>query len=194
MVYVRSTASLFFAAYILAPTSAVSQVISQRPCPRVDIIQLGDQFAAINFDGYTLGHVRGPAISDPFLPKRPDARIIAIKPSSIGDPVSPPSPKLPVSPHCPDITISNSNQTLTLGDELIAKFKSFSPTQEIIEKLKQQQQTAGRRIQFDIPRRGEMVAKVRSGPDVPMPDSGGGGGERPVPRDPPKPRTPKNTP
>lgn len=187
--------TLIVGSLLLAATGSLAQIPSKQTCPRVDIIQLSDQFAAINLDGYTIGHLRTPEIADQFLPKRPNARVIAIKPSIDPDPIAPVDPRPQLSPHCPNVVVRTDDNTLTLGDDLIAKFKNFTPTQDILERVRARQQfVVGHRIQFGFPKNGEMIAKVKSGPDVPMPDAGGGGGDRPIPRDLPKPRSPKNTP
>lgn len=194
---VRTSACLTLVAgsFVLAPTYACAQFPSQQPCPRVDIIQLSDEFAAINLDGYTLGHLRAPDIADQFRPKRPNARVIAIKPSFPTETIAPRKRRTPIIPHCPQVVFRTDDKTLNIGDDLIAKFKSFTPTQDILQRVRERQEfVIGRRIQFEFPQQGEITAKVRSGPDVPVPDAGGGGGSSPVPRDLPKPRGTKNTP
>lgn len=188
--------TLVLGSLLLAPTGAFSQTHSQQPCPRVDIVQLRKDFAAINLDGYTVGHVRTLSVADQFRPDRPDAKVIAIKPMFPTEPTSTPEPRTPSIPHCPDIVFSTDNKTLNLGDDLLAKFKSFTPTEEILDRVRERQRfVVGRRIQFDFPSQGEMTARVQSGPDRPMPDAGGGGGsERPIPRNLPKPGRPDTRP
>ncbi|MCA1866796.1 hypothetical protein HW571_14005 [Agrobacterium genomosp. 3] len=66
MISARISASLsfVFGGLLLAPWPAFAQLPSQQPCPRVDIIQLREDFAAINLDGYTVGHIREPITAD----------------------------------------------------------------------------------------------------------------------------------
>lgn len=193
---ISASLSFVFGGLLLAPWPAFAQLPSQQPCPRVDIIQLREDFAAINLDGYTVGHIREPSIADQFLPKRPNARVIAIKPMFPTEPSAAPEPRTPSIPHCPDVVFSTDDKTLNLGDELIARFKTFTPTEDILERVRERQGfVVGRRIKFDFPGQGAMTARVQSGPDRPQPDAGGGGGsERPIPRTLPRPGRPDTRP
>ncbi len=193
---ISASLSFVFGGLLLAPWPAFAQLPSQQPCPQVDIIKLSEDFAAINLDGYTLGHIREPSIADQFLPNRPNARVIAIKPMFPTEPSAALEPRTPSIPHCPDVVFSTDNKTLNLGDELIARFKTFTPTRDILQRIREREQfVVGPRIQFDFPQAGQITAMVKSGPDRPMPDAGGGGGsERPIPRTLPRPGRPDTRP
>lgn len=193
---ISASLSFVFGGLLLAPWPAFAQLPSQQPCPQVDIIKLSEDFAAINLDGYTVGHIREPSIADQFLPNRPNARVIAIKPMFPTEPSAAPEPRTPSIPHCPDVVFSTDNKTLNLGDELIARFKTFTPTRDILQRIREREQfVVGPRIQFDFPQAGQITAMVKSGPDRPMPDAGGGGGsERPIPRTLPRPGRPDTRP
>ncbi len=193
---ISASLSFVFGGLLLAPWPAFAQLPSHQPCPQVDIIKLSEDFAAINLDGYTVGHIREPSIADQFLPNRPNARVIAIKPMFPTEPSAPPEPRTPSIPHCPDVVFSTDDKTLNLGDELIARFKTFTPTRDILQRIRERERfVVGPRIQFDFPRQGEMTARVESGPDRPQPTDGGGGGtDIPIPDDLPRPGRPDTRP
>lgn len=193
---IYASLSFAFGGVLLAPSLAIAQLPGQSPCPRVDIIQIRENFAAINLDGYTLGHFREPSIADQFLPNRPKAKVIAIKPMLPTEPLVPTESGTPSLPHCPDVIFSTDDKTLNLGDDLVARFKSFTPTEDILQRITERQEfVVGRRIQFKFPQPGQITAMVRSGPDRPQPDAGGGGGsDRPIPRNLPTPGRPDTRP
>ncbi len=198
MVSTRIFTSIGFAVgcSLLLPSIGLTQVPGQQTCPQVDIIKLREDFAAINLDGYTVGHIRAPSIAEQFLPQRPNAKVIAIKPMFPTEPSAPLEPNTPSIPHCPDIVFSADNKTLNLGRDLVAKFESYAPTEEVLERIRDRHgSVSGRRIKFDFPRQGEMTARVESGPDRPQPTDGGGGGtDIPIPDDLPRPGRPDTRP